>query len=51
MREEVNKALELGKPIFPMLYLPGQWTGEFDSLVAVTLLITFGILLSSVGLQ
>ncbi|HKY54600.1 MAG TPA: toll/interleukin-1 receptor domain-containing protein [Anaerolineales bacterium] len=33
VREEVNKALELGKPIFPILYRPGKWTGEFDNLV------------------
>ena len=33
VREEVNKALELGKTIFPILYRPGKWTGEFDSLV------------------
>jgi hypothetical protein len=33
VREEVNKALELGKTIFPILYRPGQWPGEFQSLV------------------
>jgi len=33
VREEVNKALELGKMIFPILYRPGKWTGEFKSLV------------------
>jgi hypothetical protein len=33
VREEVNKALELGKTIFPILYRPGKWTGEFESLV------------------
>jgi hypothetical protein len=33
VREEVSKALELGKTIFPILYRPGKWTGEFDSLV------------------
>ncbi|MCI0551756.1 MAG: toll/interleukin-1 receptor domain-containing protein, partial [Anaerolineae bacterium] len=33
VREEVNKALELGKTIFPILYRPGKWSGEFESLV------------------
>jgi len=33
VREEVNKALELGKTIFPVIYRAGQWTGEFGSLV------------------
>ena len=33
VREEVTKALELGKPIIPVLYRPGEWTGEFASLV------------------
>lgn len=33
VREEVNKALELGKTIFPILYRPGTWTGEFAALV------------------
>ena len=33
VREEVSKALELGKTIFPILYRLGKWTGEFDSLV------------------
>lgn len=33
VREEVNKALELGKPIIPVLYRPGEWTGEFAALV------------------
>jgi len=33
VREEVNKALELGKTIFPILYRPAKWTGEFESLV------------------
>jgi len=32
-REEVNKALELGKTIFPILYRPAKWTGEFESLI------------------
>ena len=34
VREEVNKALELGKVIFPVIYRPAQWTGEFRSLVS-----------------
>ena len=33
VREEVNKALELGKTIFPILYRAGKWTGEFQALV------------------
>ena len=33
VREEVNKALELGKPIIPILYRPAEWTGEFAALV------------------
>jgi len=33
VREEVNKALELGKPIIPVLYRPAAWTGEFATLV------------------
>src|SRR5688500_1101629 len=33
VREEVSKALELGKTIFPILYRSGKWTGEFESLV------------------
>jgi hypothetical protein len=33
VREEVNKALELGKPIIPVLYRAGKWTGEFAALV------------------
>lgn len=32
-REEINKALELGKTIFPVIYRPAKWTGEFESLV------------------
>jgi hypothetical protein len=31
--EEVNKALELGKTIFPVIYRPAKWTGECESLV------------------
>src|SRR5512133_4058489 len=33
VREEVNKALEIGKTIFPVIYRPAEWTGEFDALV------------------
>lgn len=33
VREEVNKALELGKTIFPVIYRPAKWEGEFESLV------------------
>ena len=33
VREEVNKAVELGKPIFPILYRPAQWTAEIGALV------------------
>src|SRR5512138_1091126 len=33
VREEVNQALELGKTIFPVIYRPTKWTGEFESLV------------------
>lgn len=33
VREEVNKALELGKTIFPVIYRPARWTGQFESLV------------------
>src|SRR5512147_2273162 len=33
VREEVNKALELGKTIFPVIYRPAEWTGEFETLV------------------
>lgn len=33
VREEVNKALELGKTIFPVIYRPADWTGEFETLV------------------
>lgn len=34
VREEVNKALELGKTIFPVIYRPATWTGEFKTLVS-----------------
>ncbi len=33
VREEVNKALELGKTIFPILYRSAKLTGEFELLV------------------
>ena len=33
VREEVNRALELGKTIFPVLYRPANWTDEFKALV------------------
>jgi hypothetical protein len=33
VREEVNKALELGKTIFPVIYRPAKWTDEFETLV------------------
>jgi hypothetical protein len=33
VREEVNKALELGKAIFPVIYRPANWTGQFEALV------------------
>lgn len=33
VREEVNKALELGKPVIPILYRPAKWSGEFGALV------------------
>ena len=33
VREEINKALELGKPIFPIVYRPGRWSGELQELV------------------
>jgi hypothetical protein len=34
VREEVNKALELGKTIFPVIYRPAEWSGEFGSIVS-----------------
>src|SRR5512147_809774 len=34
VREEVNKALELGKPIFPVIYRAAKWTGEIQTLVS-----------------
>jgi hypothetical protein len=33
VREEMNKALELGKAIFPVIYRPAKWSGEFASIV------------------
>lgn len=33
VHEEVNKALELGKTIFPVIYRPSEWSGEFKTLV------------------
>ena len=33
VHEELNKALELGKPIIPILYRPAKWNGEFNTLV------------------
>lgn len=33
VREEVEKALELGKIIFPVIYRSGAWTGQFASIV------------------
>ena len=33
VREEVETALALGKPIFPVIYRPARWTDEFAQLV------------------
>ena len=33
VREEVNKASELGKTIFPVIYRPATWRDEFEALV------------------
>lgn len=33
VHEEVDKALELGKTIFPVIYRPAKWTGQFESLI------------------
>src|SRR5215216_1309636 len=33
VRKEVDTALELGKPIFPVIYRPARWTDEFAPLV------------------
>ena len=32
VHEEVETALRLGKPIFPIIYRSSRWTGEFESL-------------------
>jgi hypothetical protein len=36
VHEEVNKALELGKTIFPVIYRPAEWSDEFRTLVKET---------------
>jgi hypothetical protein len=33
VQEEVNKALELGKTIFPVIYRPAKWKGQFETLL------------------
>ncbi len=33
VREELDKALELGKPIFPVIYRAARWTDEFAALI------------------
>lgn len=33
VHEEMNKALELGKTIFPVIYRPAEWSDEFKTLV------------------
>ncbi len=33
VQEELNRALELGKTIFPVIYRPCKWTGAFEALV------------------
>ncbi len=33
VREELDKALELHKPVFPVIYRPAAWTDEFASLI------------------
>jgi hypothetical protein len=33
VREELNKVLELGKTIFPVIYRPTKWSGEFEAVV------------------
>src|SRR5689334_1527975 len=33
VREELDKALELGKPILPVIYRPANWTDEFAALI------------------
>lgn len=34
VREELSKALELGKTIFPLIYRLAPWTGPFETLVS-----------------
>jgi hypothetical protein len=34
VREEVEKALELGKTIFPVIYRAAKWTGQFEALTS-----------------
>lgn len=33
VREELNRALEYSKTIFPVIYRPARWTGEFAGIV------------------
>jgi hypothetical protein len=33
VREELNRARQLNKPIFPVIYRPAKWTDEFASVV------------------
>jgi hypothetical protein len=33
VREELDRARQLGKPIFPVIYRPAKWSGEFASVV------------------
>lgn len=33
VREEVEEALRLGKTIFPVIYQPAKWVGEFETLI------------------
>lgn len=33
VREELDKALALGKPILPVIYRPAEWTDEFAALI------------------
>lgn len=33
VREELGRAQELGKTIFPVIYRPAEWTGVFESIV------------------
>ena len=34
VNEEVSKALELGKTIFPVIYRPAKWSGQFESIIS-----------------